>query len=123
MERNSATRSLLRVSMAEGAGPLDTDPLADVVVDLVLEAMDVEPARLGGDRTGAGPSDRFGSTRVLAQRRAAPALDRVTALAGVARAAARYRQAVSRGKGKKKARRMLFESLDAWEEARRTAAP
>lgn len=121
MERNSATRSHLRVSMAEGAGPLDTDPLADVVVDLVLEAMDVDPARLDGDRTGSGPSARFGSTRLLAQRRAAPVLDRVTALAGVGRAAARYRQAVSRGKGKKKARRRLFESLDAWEEARRTA--
>lgn len=113
VDPNKPTHAQLRVTMAEGAGPLDSDPLADAVVDLVLEAMGVEPARVG-ERVGAGPSDRRGSTRTLAVARAAPALERLEPLTEVAAAAERYRRAVVKGKGRKRARTRLFAALADW---------
>jgi hypothetical protein len=118
MEQNIAARSHLRVTMADGAEAVDTDPLADLVVDLVLEAMGVNLAPAGGNRVGPGPFERPESTRVLAARRAAPVVDRLELLTAVVRSAQRYRRAVSKGKGKKKARKKLFESLEAWQEVR-----
>ena len=123
MDGNKAARSHLRVTMADGAEAVDTDPLADLVVDLVLEAMGVDPARVGGNRVGPGPFERSGSTRVLAAQRAAPVVERLESLAAVADAARRYRKAVAKGKREKKARKRLFASLQVWEETQRAPAP
>lgn len=121
MDQNKAARSHLTVTMADGGEAVVSDPLADMVVDLVLEAMGVDTAPSGADRVGPGPFERSGSTRVLAVRRAAPVVDRLESLLAVADAARRYRKAVAKGKREKKARKVLFDSIQSWERARRAA--
>lgn len=119
MTRNEAVRAQVRIMMADGAGPTrDADALADAVVKLVLEAMGVEPSETGDDLAAVRPGGLRASTRQQAAARASTVVERLEPLAGVARAAERYRKAVGRRKGEKKARRKLFVAVEAWQDSR-----
>ncbi|MGH9078709.1 MAG: hypothetical protein ACRDYE_01285 [Acidimicrobiales bacterium] len=122
MTRNEAVRAQIKVMMADGAGVRETDALVNAVVSLVLETMGVEPPEVGEDRAAPESWDRPGSTRELAALRAATVVERLEPLTAVAQAAERYRKAVRKGKGEKKARKGLFEALSAWEELQATSA-
>ncbi|HEV3281794.1 MAG TPA: hypothetical protein VG032_09345 [Acidimicrobiales bacterium] len=118
--RNEAVRSQLMVMMADAAGAGEAEVLVNEVVSLVLETMGVESpdaARV----FPSDPRDRRLSTHELAALRAAAVVDKLEPLTAVADAAERYRKAVRKGKGQKKARKKLFESVEAWKESR--AAP
>ncbi len=118
MNRNDAVRAQIRVMMADGAGPTgDADALADAVICLVLEAMGVEPSRVD-ELAAMRPGRLQASTRQQAAVRAGTVVELLEPLIVVAQAAERYRKAVAKRKGEKKARRRLFDAVAAWEESR-----
>jgi hypothetical protein len=118
MTRNEAVRAQIKVMMADGAGAGETDALVNAVVSLVLETMGVDSPDVGAVRSTLGPGDRPGSTRELAALRVATVVERLEPLTAVAEAGERYRKAVRKGKGEKKARKRLFETIDTWKESR-----
>jgi hypothetical protein len=118
MSPNEAVRAQIRVMMAEGSGSApEVDALANAVINLVLQAMGVEPSEVGDGLAAVGPEEHRASTRDAVAVRAATVVERLEPLAAVAEAAARYRKAARKGKGEKKARRELFEAVAAWKES------
>jgi hypothetical protein len=120
MSPNESVRAEVKVVMADGGGSARrAGAVADALVDLVLEGIGVTPPGAGVEPIGLSlREDHRSSTGELAAARAATIMERLGPLVDLADSAERYRRAVRNGKGTKKARKRLFDAVEAWEAAR-----
>jgi hypothetical protein len=121
MTHNEAVRSQIKVMMADGTGAGETDVLVNEIVGLVFDTIGIQSPKTAGVASTPALRDRRLSARAWAAIRAAGVVEQLEPLTAVADAAERYRKAVRKGKGTKKAQKQLFESIEAWKKAR--AAP